>query len=113
MTDMLWLRGVDVQAALASRPYATRGRLVIGVDDSFLPANTGRYVVDGGTVARADATSPDLSLRAADLGAAYLGGVRFSTLARAGRVVEHTPGTVALADAMFASDPLPHCTTDV
>jgi predicted acetyltransferase len=113
MTDTLWLRVVDVEAALAARRYAAPGRLVIAVEDPFLPANTGRYLLDGGTVARADAMSPDLSMRAADLGAAYLGGVRFSTLARAGRVVEHTPGTVAVADAMFATDPLPHCTTDV
>ena len=117
VTDMLWLRLVDVGGALAARRYSAAARIVLDVEDAFLPANTGRYVLDGGPggaeVTRA-ATGPavDLSVRAADLAAAYLGGVRLSTLARAGRVVEHTPGTVSTADAMFVSDPLPHCSTD-
>jgi hypothetical protein len=46
-----------------------------------------------------------------DLGAAYLGGARFSTLAHAGRVVEHVPGSLARADAMFGCEPLPWCST--
>jgi predicted acetyltransferase len=116
VTDMLWLRVVDVAAALGARRYRSAGRLVLDVDDPFLPANAGRYVLDGGpegaAAERDAAASPDLAVGAADLGAAYLGGVGWSTLARAGRVVEHTPGTVALADAMFASDPMPHCATD-
>ena len=41
----------------------------------------------------------------------YLGGVRFSTLARAGRVVTQTPDALARADAMFASEPAPWCAT--
>ena len=115
VTDMLWLRLVDVAAALAARRYRAAGRLVIEVEDAFYPATSGRYVLEGGpdgAEARAAGPGPDLAVRVADLGAAFLGGVRFSTLARAGRVVEHTAGTVAQADAMFASDPLPHCLTD-
>ena len=50
-------------------------------------------------------------LEVADLGAAYLGGVRFATLAAAGRVVENQQGAVARADALFASDPAPYCGT--
>jgi hypothetical protein len=48
---------------------------------------------------------------AADLGATYLGGVRFGTLSRAGRAHEAKPGALARADAMFAWDPLPYCST--
>ena len=54
---------------------------------------------------------PDLTLEVPDLGAAYLGGVRFSTLARAGLVVEHTAGALARADQLFAAEPLPFAHT--
>ena len=54
----------------------------------------------------------DITLGVADLGAACLGGVRFTTLARAGRVVERTPGALARADAAFASEPSAYCSTD-
>jgi hypothetical protein len=47
----------------------------------------------------------------ADLGAAYLGGVSFTTLARAGRVVEETPGALARADLLFSIDRAPYCGT--
>ena len=43
------------------------------------------------------------------LGAVYLGGNSFSSLARAGRVVEARPGALRRADAMFAWDPAPWC----
>jgi hypothetical protein len=43
-----------------------------------------------------------------ELGAIYLGGVRPSVLARAGRLAEVAPGSIALADRMFASERTPH-----
>ena len=48
-------------------------------------------------------SAPDLVLSAGDLAAAYLGAVGFTTLARAGRVEERTPGALSVADAMFRS----------
>jgi hypothetical protein len=48
----------------------------------------------------------------ADLAAAYLGGVSFTTLARAGLVAESAPGALARADAMFASRPAAWTVTD-
>lgn len=54
-----------------------------------------------------------ISLDPADLAAAYLGGTSLGVLARAGRVVELTPGAVAAADASLRSDPLPHTVTDL
>ena len=54
---------------------------------------------------------PDLALEVTELGAAYLGGVRFSTLARAGLVEERTPGALARADQLFAVEPLPFAHT--
>ena len=53
--------------------------------------------------------APDLELEARDLAAAYLGTASFHSLARAGRVAERTPGSLARADAMFRWDPAPWC----
>ncbi len=114
--DLLWLRLVDVPVALAARRYGGEGRIVFEVTDRFRPAAAGRYgldtAADGGECGRTAADDPDLALEVADLGAAYLGGVRFSTLAGAGRVAELRPGALGRADALFASTPLPWCSTD-
>ncbi len=84
------------------------------------PARVTRLAAGAGaTGGGADATSPgadaraevDLELDVADLGAAYLGGVRFADLAAAARVREVRPGAVALADAMFLPDRTPACST--
>jgi predicted acetyltransferase len=122
--DGLWVRVVDLPAALAGRRYAAEGRLVIEVDDAFCPWNAGRWAIEpaapdptdaGGAtrpahVARTDRPA-DLALDASSLGAVYLGGTLFRELAAAGRVAELTPGSVRLADAMFASDRTPWCST--
>jgi predicted acetyltransferase len=112
--DFLWVRLVDIAAGLTGRRYATEGKLVFEVEDAFCRENSGRYVLEGGpdgaTCCRTDAAA-DITLRAADLGATYLGGVGFTTLSRAGRVTELTPGTLRRADAMFACEPQAWCCT--
>jgi predicted acetyltransferase len=114
LVDDLWARILDVPAALAARRYMTTGRLVVAIGDGFHAETAGRYALDasaaGVECARTDAGA-DLELDIADLGAAYLGGVRFTTLARAGRVRELRPGALRRADALFASDPEPWCGT--
>jgi predicted acetyltransferase len=111
--DWLWARIVDVPAALSARGYSVDGRLVFDVADSFRPATGGRFelAVSGGTAScqPVEGTEPDLTLDIASLSAAYLGGVRFSTLAAAGRVHNASPSVLARADAMFASTPFPWC----
>jgi predicted acetyltransferase len=112
--DHLWLRLLDLPAAMTARRYATEGRLVLDVRDPLRPRNQGRWLLEGGpdgascTPTRAEA---DLSLEVTDLGAAYLGGSRLATMARAGRVQELTAGALVRADAMLASDPPPWTTT--
>jgi predicted acetyltransferase len=105
---------VDVAAGLAGRRYATEGRIVFDVEDGFFPENSGRYALEGGpddaTCCRTEARA-DLCLSVADLGATYLGGVGFTTLARAGRVAEQTAGALRRADAMFACEPQAWCST--
>jgi predicted acetyltransferase len=110
--DGLWVRLVDVAAALSARRYAAPGRVIIEVADAFCPWNEGRYAVEAGVegaTARRTDEEPEISCTAADLAATYLGGTSFRRLHRSGRVVEHRDGTLARADAMFAWDPAPWC----
>ena len=46
--DQLWLRLVDVEAALESRTYDMHGELTLGVHDSFCEWNEGTYTLDAG-----------------------------------------------------------------
>ncbi len=47
--DGLWVRLVDVGAALSARAYGGEGPVVFEVEDAFLPENTGRWKIAGGT----------------------------------------------------------------
>ncbi len=106
--DALWVRLVDVGAALSGRTYADGEPLVVDVHDAFCPWNEGRWRLEGGEAARTDA-EPDLSLDVQALASVYLGGFSFAELARAGRVEEAAPGAVRRADALFSGWPKPWC----
>jgi predicted acetyltransferase len=114
--DFLWLRLVDVAAALAARRYAAASRLVLDIADPLLPENAGRHLLeaamDGTARCEPSALPADLALDVRDLAATYLGGTTLTTLVRAGRVVELTAGAARRADAMFASAPAPWTVTD-
>jgi predicted acetyltransferase len=112
INDGLWVRLVDVPKALSKRKYAADGRVTFEVGDLFCPWNEGRYVVEGGPDGAscvATDSEPDLVMSVNELGAAYLGGMSFRQLHRAGRVEEEVPGAMARADAMFTWDPPPWC----
>jgi predicted acetyltransferase len=110
--DGLWLRILDVPAALSGRGYAADGQLVIQVEDALLPelSGTWRLGVEKGTaeVAATDGP-PDLVLDTTDLAAVYLGAFTFAELAAAGRGHEPTAGARERADAMFATERRPWC----
>jgi predicted acetyltransferase len=110
--DGLWVRLVDLPAAMTGRTYSSEGRLVLEVRDEYCPWNDGRYVLDGGpegATCRPTDMKPDLALSAADLAAAYLGTVSFTTLSHAGRVEQVSEGALALGDTMFATALKPWC----
>lgn len=109
--DAIWLRIVDMERALGARRYAVEDRLVFSVEDPFLPWCDGRFELEGGpegAICRPTNQEPDVTLSAADLGAAYLGGASLETMRRASRV-EGDPRAVQRADRLFANAVAPHC----
>jgi predicted acetyltransferase len=108
MGDALWVRLVDLPAALSGRAYGEGGPLVLEVRDAVCEWNDGRWRLEGGECARTD-EEPDLALDVSALGSAYLGAVPFVQLREALRVGELREGAVARADALFAWRPLPWC----
>jgi len=107
IADHLWMNIRDLPVALSARTYRVDDRLVFQVlDDS----GSDRLIltVEGGhgRVERLPASStvrPDLVLDRGALGSLYLGGVSASLLARGGRIVEQTPGTVERGDLLFST----------
>ncbi|MEU8121381.1 GNAT family N-acetyltransferase [Spirillospora sp. NPDC049024] len=110
----LWLRLIDVPAALRARSWATEDAFVLEVEDSRIPANAGRWMLKTGAAPVCESTSeaPDLSFSAADLAAVYLGGQSPVTLARIGAVAEHTAGAAARLAAALAVPSAPYINDD-
>lgn len=107
----LWLRLVDVRAALTERSWAAPVELVLELTDVRLPANAGRFRLKagpGGAAYEPARAAPDLALDVRELAACYLGGTRVVELVAAGLVAEHTPGAAAALDAALRTDLLPH-----
>lgn len=112
--DSLWVRVVDLPRALAERAFAAPLDLVLEVEDTLLPGNTGRWRVAVPVAGAAAVTSrteapPDLTLDIADLGAAHLGGITLAELSLAGRVLERTPGALTAASTAWSWSPTPWC----
>ncbi|MEJ7832154.1 MAG: GNAT family N-acetyltransferase [Nocardioides sp.] len=112
VTDLLWVRVLDVVAALEARPWGADGEVVLEVADP-LGLAAGRFQVTTswgrGEVTPTD-DEPNVLLDAETLGSLYLGGVAAATLRDAGR----TTGTEhALRDwtAMADAGPSPYCIT--
>ncbi|MGC5020637.1 GNAT family N-acetyltransferase [Micromonospora sp. DT47] len=104
LVDALWVRVVDVPAALAARRYATAVDVVIEVADPLLPENTGRWRLTGGPEGATCLRTDDIAELACDvrcLGELYLGGAGLTALAAAGRVRELRPGALAAAGPAF------------
>jgi predicted acetyltransferase len=122
VADGLWVRIIDLPAALARRAYAGPLDVVLEVSDPLLAANTGRWRLrangpgggprggtgTGATCERTDEPA-DVALDIRELGAAYLGGTRLGTLAAAGLVTELRPGSLTPLSAAMTWDPAPWC----
>ena len=99
--DGLWVRLVDVEAALAARTYAGDGSVAFELADELCDWTAGTFTVSAGGVKRGG--EPELRLDVGALASVYLGGFTFSELARGLRVEELADGALARADALFAT----------
>ena len=105
--DSLWVRLVDLPAALAARGYEAECDVVVEVTDEPPPGTP----VAGGSGSRTAAADvsrtdddADVSLPVSALGAAYLGGANLAALHRAGVVAEHRPGAARELWGAFRTD---------
>ncbi|MDT4938336.1 MAG: hypothetical protein QOG80_2007 [Pseudonocardiales bacterium] len=103
--DDLWLRLIDVPAALSARGYARDDRIVLDVvDDDSGRYGHGRFVLDSGTgECRSTTESADVELTQRALASIYLGGFSLREQRVAGSVHENTPGAISRLDTMFAT----------
>jgi GNAT superfamily N-acetyltransferase len=107
----LWLRVVDLEAALPLRSYDGECDVVVDLVDPLAPWQAGRWrIVVAGGEGRAERTdtAADVSLPVAALGSAYLGGTNLLALQRAGLLPELRPGAVAELWRAFRTDLPPH-----
>ncbi|HEY7196151.1 MAG TPA: GNAT family N-acetyltransferase [Gaiellaceae bacterium] len=106
LVNSMWLRLVDVGAALGLRTYASDDPVVLEIRDAFCPWNEGRWRLEGGEAARTN-DGADVALDVTGLASAFLGGFAFADLARAGRAEEVQIGGIARADAVFRTERKP------
>ncbi len=109
--DALWVRIMDVAAALEARSYETDGSIRIAVDDPFRPDISGVYEVvvsDGVGKCVAVDGNADVSLGVDALGALYLGGSNAVSMAAAGKI-DGAADRVSLLHKLFRTDVAPWC----
>jgi predicted acetyltransferase len=112
LSDALFVRLVDVRAALEARSYAADGSITFELSDPQFAHNEGRWRLEvnsgRGTVERTT-DAPDLVLTASDLASVYLGGFTFRQVLYSGTVTEARPGALWEADTLFRSEVEPWC----
>ena len=105
--DGLWVRLVDLAAALTARGYVGDVTAVLDVTDAVCPWNAGRWkvaITDGTATVTRTGDAPDLELDVTALAAAYLGSAgTLSRLGRAGLVTIRTPGVLDRLSRSFES----------
>ena len=108
LNDGVWVRLLDLPAALSARSYRDAEDVVLEVTDGLFPDNGGRYRVGAGGCEPTDADA-DVALDVTGLGSVYLGGFSFADLQRGLRLHELRAGGVERADALFRTAVEPWC----
>ena len=106
--DGIWLRLVDVEAALSARSYEGDAQVVVELIDAFLPGNAGRWRLGAHGAERTTAPA-ELALDVTGLASVYLGGFSFADLVGSSRASELAAGAVERADALFKTAAKPWC----
>ncbi|KAA0942961.1 GNAT family N-acetyltransferase [Streptomyces apricus] len=109
--DWLWIRILDVVAALEARTYASAGVLVLEVTDPD-GLSRGRYRLDAspeGASCTPTTEEAGLVLPVASLGSLWLGDESAVRLAALGRVREVRAGAALSADALLRTSRRPWC----
>nr|BFE60820.1 hypothetical protein GCM10020063_053460 [Dactylosporangium thailandense] len=110
-SDCLWLRILDLPAAIEARAYEAAAALTVEVEpDPMCPGNAGTWRLelspDGASCWRTGGR-PDLTLQIQALGSLYLGGMSAALLTAAGRIREHRAGAAAELGRALRTDPEP------
>lgn len=118
--DFLYLRVLDVKAALEARRYytPTTQRLTFELTPPSTPQPDdeapGTWRLEAGptqaTCRRTD-EAPDLRMEVTDLGSIYLGGFKPSAIQAAGRIQELRAGAAVVADTIFQTPLAPRTAT--
>jgi predicted acetyltransferase len=111
-SDHMWVRLLDVRAALAARRYEVPLSIVLEVRDGFFGG--GRFRLDGNAEGSTCAPSDepaDVALDVEVLGAAYLGGAPLAPYVTARRIEELTSGSIAALDRGMRTAGSPWATT--
>lgn len=109
--DALWLRVVDVPAALGARTYESDGSIRLAIEDPFLPDTSGVYelaVSDGVGKCTEVEGEADVALGIDALGSLYLGESNALSMAAAG-LVDGEADRVSRLHRIFHTDVEPWC----
>jgi predicted acetyltransferase len=106
VADDLWLRMMDIPAALQARAYDRDLSVVLQVDDGFR-CDGGRFALDirdGRALCAPTEAAADVVLDIDVLAALYLGGHRATTFAAANRLRGNDADLIRRIDRAFAAD---------
>ena len=109
--DSLWVRIIDVKAALEARSYPATGGLILELHDEFRPETSATWSLDAGpegAKCEPSTRTPEIRLAISELGSVYLGGHGLGALSRAG-LVEGSAEAIGRANELFGWDPSPWC----
>ncbi len=107
-SDSLWLRLIDVDAALTARGYSSACDIVLDVVDPVCPWNQRRWRLtvglDGEATCLPTSEDADVRLPVQALGAAYLGSRSLAAQAHEGLVTELMPGSLRQLSRAMSRD---------
>ena len=112
--DGMWVKLHDIPAVLEARSYEMSGAIVLEVvvrDGEGARVRVALDAAPDGARAVPTDRSPDLTIDAAALGAASLGGTRLRNAALAHGWDEHRAGALDTADRLLATRDAPWCST--